>query len=289
MREGTVRLADGRVLGYGEHGAADGSTVLYFHGVPGSRHLRMDPAAVSASGVRLITVERPGYGLSDPKPGRTLADFATDVAELADKLGLERFAVAGASAGAPYALAVGLGLPGDVTGVVLICGLGPTFDHPEFDDQLNERTRPLMPLVRQNLQGATDLVREVLAGERARYLADPDGFWEAWLDGWPDADAAMFRKEEDMWRACLRATYLHEDTQATDIMLDVGPWNLDLGAMQVPVRAWHGTADAVAPLGLTEIAVSRAGGTLVALDGEPHLINRRYHQAVLDWAADPTW
>lgn len=52
----------------------------------------------------------------------------------------------------------------------------------------------------------------------------------------------MFRKEESMWRACLQASFELEHARATDIMLGMGPWNLDLEAMQVPVRAWHGTA-----------------------------------------------
>lgn len=55
--------------------------------------------------MHLVAVDRPGIGHSDLQPGRRLEDWPLDVAELADALGLERFAVVGDSAGGPYALA----------------------------------------------------------------------------------------------------------------------------------------------------------------------------------------
>jgi pimeloyl-ACP methyl ester carboxylesterase len=70
--EETVDLPDGRRLGLAEVGDPEGAPVLYFHGVPGSRldftSERYDEA-LRAVGVRLIAADRPGFGLSDPKPG----------------------------------------------------------------------------------------------------------------------------------------------------------------------------------------------------------------------------
>ena len=56
------------------------------------------PAA--RTGWRLVAFDRPGHGLSSPHPGATLTDLADDVADLADQLGLDRFAVLGYSGGA---------------------------------------------------------------------------------------------------------------------------------------------------------------------------------------------
>ena len=58
----------------------------------------------------MISPDRPGIGLSDPKPGRTVLDWAADVSELAEHLGLQRFSVMGWSMGGPYAAAVGYAL-----------------------------------------------------------------------------------------------------------------------------------------------------------------------------------
>jgi pimeloyl-ACP methyl ester carboxylesterase len=59
------------------------------------------PAATAAAGVHLVTIDRPGYGRSDHQPGRTVLDWPTDVQELAETLGLARFAVVAHSSGGP--------------------------------------------------------------------------------------------------------------------------------------------------------------------------------------------
>ena len=90
-----ITLADGRPLAYCEWGNPSGSPVLLAHGGPGSRLLCPDQDATAAAGVRLLTVDRPGYGVSAARPDPTLLGWADDVQALADRLGLERFAVVG--------------------------------------------------------------------------------------------------------------------------------------------------------------------------------------------------
>ena len=182
-REGTVQLSDGRALGYAEYGDPDGDPIFEFHGLPGSRFYELDNQALSRAGARLLTVERPGIGLSDPLPGRGLKDWPPDVAALADRLGFERFAVLGTSAGAVYALAAGLGLPERLTGVGLLCAIGPAFEHPEFDEGLPAPAQPLMPLARQDWEATIPLVHQFLGDERTKWQADPDAFFEEFVAG----------------------------------------------------------------------------------------------------------
>lgn len=85
--EGSVKLSDGRRLGYAEYGGRQGSPVFHFHRDPGSRlEAGILHETAAALGVRLIGVDRPGTG-HDPKPRRRLIDWPSDVAELADSLG----------------------------------------------------------------------------------------------------------------------------------------------------------------------------------------------------------
>jgi len=69
--EGCVRTATGRLLAYTQMGQQDGTTVFSFHGVPGSRldfdHPLIRPV-VEGSGVRLIGIDRPGFGGSTHQP-----------------------------------------------------------------------------------------------------------------------------------------------------------------------------------------------------------------------------
>jgi len=63
----TIRLPDGRGLAYSEWGDLAGRPVVLLHGTPGSRLICLDEDATLAAGVRLLTMDRPGYGLSDPR------------------------------------------------------------------------------------------------------------------------------------------------------------------------------------------------------------------------------
>jgi pimeloyl-ACP methyl ester carboxylesterase len=113
----------GRVEWYGQ---PDGEPVFYFHGHPGSRlEARFARQAAAGAGLRVIALDRPGYGLSDFQPERAITDWPADVAEAADLLRIGRFSVAGASGGGPYALACAWRLPGRVTRAAVISGVGP--------------------------------------------------------------------------------------------------------------------------------------------------------------------
>ena len=95
-RPSFVETADGRRLAYSEFGDAAGHPVVYCHGFPSSRReALLLQASASDAGARIISADRPGYGDSDHQPGRCIADWSEDVALLADRLGLERFAVLG--------------------------------------------------------------------------------------------------------------------------------------------------------------------------------------------------
>jgi len=73
--DSTLNLPDGRTLGYADLGEPDGPLVVHFHGAPSSR---LEVAAYDDEfrqrGVRVVSPERPGYGLSSPLPGRQRED-----------------------------------------------------------------------------------------------------------------------------------------------------------------------------------------------------------------------
>lgn len=126
--EQVIRLADGRKLGYAEYGDPAGKPLMYFHGLPGSRlEAKLTEPTASRVKARVIGVDRPGYGLSDFKPQRALADWPNDVSELANALGLDRFAVLGVSGGGPYALACARKIPARLSAVGVVGGLGPVY------------------------------------------------------------------------------------------------------------------------------------------------------------------
>ncbi len=85
-----ITLSDGRKLAYAEYGDPKGKPVLYFHGWPSSRlRANLTHKDAQTAGVRLLSLDRPGYGLSTYKDNRTLLDYADDIVEFADHLQLK--------------------------------------------------------------------------------------------------------------------------------------------------------------------------------------------------------
>jgi pimeloyl-ACP methyl ester carboxylesterase len=106
------------------YGRSDGVPVVWCHGGPGSR-LEPSPAhdAADAAGLLIVGIDRPGYGLSTPEPGRTIAGWVPDALAVADQLALDRFFVVGVSTGGAYALALAALAPQRVAGVVACCAV----------------------------------------------------------------------------------------------------------------------------------------------------------------------
>jgi len=121
-----LRLRDGRALAYLEVGQRDGTPVIHCHGSPSSRlEVLLLADQATQLNVRLIGLDRPGIGYSDPKPESGLLGWPDDVAEAADQLGIERFAVSGLSGGGPFALACAYKIPQRLTACGLISPVAP--------------------------------------------------------------------------------------------------------------------------------------------------------------------
>jgi pimeloyl-ACP methyl ester carboxylesterase len=130
----SITLADGRTLCFARWGAPGGKPVLYLHGAGSSR---LDGEHYEAyardAGVELFATDRPGCGGSSSDPRRnqrtySYATYADDLRELADRLALARFVVAGMSNGGAYAMAAAARLGERVTCAMPINSTTPVQD-----------------------------------------------------------------------------------------------------------------------------------------------------------------
>jgi len=136
-----LQLPDGRKLCYAEYGDPDGKPVMLFHGNPNSRLLYgLMPDCPFRPGLHLIAPDRPGYGLSNFYPsGHGIVDYPDDIVALADSLGIDKFAVFGASGGGPAALACAWKIPERLTTVGLWGSVGPFT--PQSSEGINSGLR----------------------------------------------------------------------------------------------------------------------------------------------------
>jgi pimeloyl-ACP methyl ester carboxylesterase len=93
-----------------------------------------DGLAPRLPGLRVIALDLPGHGLSQHHPPGMLygfVDLVAEVAEAANALGWERFALLGHSLGGSIASILAGTFPERITRLALIEGLGPLTEEPE--------------------------------------------------------------------------------------------------------------------------------------------------------------
>jgi len=240
------RLPDGRYLGYAEYGDAGGLPVFYFHGFPGSRlEARLARHQAVSLGIRLISVDRPGYGLSEEKRRRTLLDWVDDTVQLADFLDIRRFSAVGVSGGGPYAAACAFKIPHRLKKVAIVCGLGPVVSSNgriktaepiatglmlagRFPNLAQMSFAPAALMYRRHPALMLRLISLRLAGCDRRALQLP-GLHELLCDS---------------FREAFRRSLLGP---ARDLVIYGRDWGFALQDIRVPTWLWHGEQDAVVP------------------------------------------
>jgi pimeloyl-ACP methyl ester carboxylesterase len=214
---------------------------MYFHGAPTSRlDLVGLEEAFDSLDVTVVSPDRPGYGGSSPQPGRGLSDWPADVAELADHLGFNRFAVIGMSSGGPYAAVCAASLPDRLSGAGIVAGV-TDMSWPSAWDGYYQSEATVMRLADES--AATDWYVQ-------HYGADGSRFFDETGDLAP-ADAAMFEDQDTA--AGFLATMTEAFRQgvgglAQDITIQGRGWPFDPAAISVPVTVLHGEADTLVPI-----------------------------------------
>jgi pimeloyl-ACP methyl ester carboxylesterase len=265
-----IELPDGRRLAYAEWGDPAGPPLLEFHGTPGCRLVVWgEPPAPEAVRVRLITVDRPGIGQSDPNPGRSVVDWADDVAALADALGLGRFAVVGHSVGAAYAAACAARLPERVRRLGLVSPIVP-LDRPGALAELGKphqwaaaRRAPLALRAGYRAAAALALTSPSLA---ARVLSVGMSAPERSLMRSP----ALLARSRGIARESVRGG---AGGLVEDLRVAMRPWGFRPEEIGVATWAWLGDADSSIPGSWGDYyAAAIPDCRLVRCPGEGHLL-----------------
>jgi pimeloyl-ACP methyl ester carboxylesterase len=246
QRDRRVTLRDGRRIGIAEFGAPSGAPVFYFHGFPASRlEAQLVHSAAVSEHVRLVALDRPGYGLSDFRPG-TLADWPGDVVQVADALGVKRFAIYGLSGGAPFALACAADLAARVSATAIVAGLGITtvtedFARLEVFARTSFRLARSAPVLSRTVNRALAVVLkwrpELLNTLLAAGTSAPD------REVLEVAEVAVTLAKS--LREALRAG---SEGASHELGVLARPWNFDVTAVRMPCYLWHGDQDNTVPV-----------------------------------------
>ena len=241
-----MTLPDGRRLAYAEYGDPDGTPVFLFHGVPGSRSVWGRLPDAFPPGLRLVAPDRPGYGNSDPNPGRTLLDWADDVGALADALGLSSFSVFGVSGGGPGALACAWRLPDRLALAGVVASPAPP-DAPGIFEGMSGINRFFTKLARRMPRVSelnVRLLAAVIRRNPARYIDTMQRKVHA-------VDRDLLARPElrqlliDDFTEALNAGH---QGMADDLAANHGrPWGFDLSEIRTRVLIWSCDLDRSVP------------------------------------------
>jgi pimeloyl-ACP methyl ester carboxylesterase len=242
-----MELPDGRELAWLEFGQTEYPAVFVFHGTPGSRlQVSFDRNAINAARVRFIAVDRPGYGHSAFQPARQLADWATDIARLADHLHIDGFSVVGISGGGPHAAACARFLPARVRSAGIVSGVAP-LDEPHSEDGMMLVNRVITRLARRSHR----FVYPLFAVSVSLFRRWPEMLVRATSGPASSADAEIM-KRPDVLSAYLasyrRAPSTTALAAAQDFALFTRYWGFRLEEITSPIDVWHGDADRNVPV-----------------------------------------
>lgn len=243
-----VKLSSGRIIEISEGGDPDGVPVFSLHGTPGSR-LLFGPHVEGAKrrGIRLIGYSRPGYGGSTRVKGRRIADGASDVAGIAERLGIKKFAVLGFSGGGDYALACASKLPGSVVAAASLSTLGPYgvegFDFYSGMGEYNVDDYKLMLSNKPEWEAKSKRDSEVLAKQTKE---DRTKMIESLLS---EVDKAVNTDEVDDFFQSQFEDGLRNGIEGSmdDQVATVMPWGFDPSSIRAPLQVWHGKEDRFVP------------------------------------------
>jgi len=245
----SIDIPDGRTLTLREGGDPGGVPLFVHHGTPGSSLLyepHLEDAA--ARGIRLLSYDRPGYGLSTRQPGRDIASCATDVAALCDALEIERLLTWGVSGGGPHALALAALLPDRVAAAAALASVAPfDADGLDFTAGMGE----------QNVASMST----ALAGEAAHRpqheleLASvkgvmPQQLLEAWRSILGAADREVLTGALVGYALAQIAVGIEPSSNGwfDDDLCFVRPWGFDVASIRIPVLVRHGEQDRFVPV-----------------------------------------
>lgn len=242
-----MSLPDGRLLSFATLGSTDGEPVIFCHSIPGSR-LFPDPAVtmVEELGLRVIVPERPGFGLSDFQPGRTIRDTARDIGLLADALELDRFRVLGASSGCAYVLACCAEFPQRIERAGVMAGVTPEDYAGPLHAALPAQARYLL----QRAMWASVMLHRLLVFGMSR---DPDRAVQALARQLGPADQGVLKRPEAaqfVVSTTLEGSRRGVHGLAYDAFLLNRPWEIPLESIppSLPLSFWCGDTDLATPL-----------------------------------------
>ncbi len=257
-----LTLPDGRSLGWAVYGDPAGRPLVALHGSPDSRIIwRLADDAAARLGIRVIAPDRPGFGLSDPHPRRTVLDWVDDQDALAAHLGLGGYPIIAVSGGSPYATAFAWARPDTVTRLGLFSVIAPLHE-PGVLAGTNRQVGLTFRLARRAPFVLGPIARLIVRSASR----NPAAVERRLIRTRPPADREVIERTEVLaiLRENLPNQFRHAPTIAREMRLAARDWGFPLSEIDVRTTIWQGGLDDVhSPAMARHLATVIPGADLV--------------------------
>lgn len=241
------------------------------------------PAAAAAKrlGLRIISPDRPGFGLSEPLDGRQLSDWLDDMAAILKHLGIDAFSLFGISGGAPFAVATAAHFGDRVLALGLASPMGPVADVYKSVEMSKFQQRFFLQLPNNNR-----LVEWGTSGANAIFRFAPATAFDLAVRTLAPADREIMNQKhirEHVITDVLESLTFDGAGTRADLLIFSQPWGVDYACITARAVLWQGLADTVVPINAA-LALGKMipGCRVIELEGEGHFWALREIDEILE-------
>ncbi len=250
-------------LSYSVAGAPDGFPVFLNYGLIGSAESpKSYRSLLLRENIKLIILERPGYGSSDYINMESYTDWNSIVEDFLAELEIKDFAVIGISAGAPYAYAMAHHFSEQLTGgVYILSGL------------------PYLP--------DGDVIAQYTGQNKLFY----EKIWNYSQNELQDEMFALLKKYDNFFfnlimpksfRNGLKAGFAqHCAGVGQSIRLQMQDWGFDPYALESKINLWHSAKDKEVPLEAVKVMTAKMKSMELHIKGKGHMPGNEIFMDVL--------
>ena len=278
----TFQLADGRNMAYQEYGDLSGEPVVHCHSVLGS-HMEQAFNAdeiCKQKNVRLIVMDRPGFGASDPDDDACFKKWPHDLAEFLDAENISKCSLTGYAMGGQFVLACAYEIPAKIKKAAIISAGVAASSKEDYEN--------MVPLYKMNNKLALHVpkVYRLLSSVLVKgVLNDPEGFFEQLSEKLDEADKQVIHSDafkDHMFSSMKEGFKQGGKASSNEIVQYMHEWGFELTAIKTPVDIWHGDCDHHVPIILSsKLAPQLQNKTYFTQPGQGHYLFYTHWEQIL--------
>ena len=274
----------GTKLSFHEYGDPQGNPLFFYHGTGSHVHGMLLHKPGRKHGFRIIAPDRPGVAQSDFRPGWTILEYAQNMADLADELGISTFGAIGISGGGPTLMASAFAIPDRLSCVVDLACAMPLYQDPEMIKHLGAMDRLYAELGSHLPLPLFEIPFSIL-GIMQKVMKSPKSFAKMFDSSLCPADKELFQLPElqYLFMRDFQELFRHgAEGPAYDAQTVYKEWGFNLADIDIHIEVFQGTADIFIPQQFSEYLAHTAKDVrLNLIEGQGHFYHLAYGDQIL--------